>query len=178
MSNTSLKSFTLFAVIVLFSSCSASKKLTSILIENSNGNVELIYAGNQLPNNLVKEIKFFPNGDTLSVTPMLKGAVNGVVSFYSSDNKLKEQTTFENGVQNGVFKRFDLEGVLVLEGKLKAGKKVGVWTTWYDEVQKQEEKQYVDNLEDGKWTYWFIDGSVKREEVYKLGKLIEEKDFN
>ena len=65
-----------------------------------------------------------------------------------------------------------------IEGKLKDGEKSGVWTTWYDEVQKQEERTYSNNQPDGKWTYWYIDGELKREEIYKLGKLIEEKNFN
>ena len=150
----------------------------SILVEDPSGNVELIYAGTQSPENLVKEIRFYPNGDTLSVTPMKKSAVNGVVSFYYAENTPKEQTTFVDGKQNGQFKRFDKDGVLVLEGNLDNGQKNGVWTTWYDEVQKQEERIYLNNQADGKWTYWYIDGEVKREEVYKLGKLIEEKDFN
>jgi antitoxin component YwqK of YwqJK toxin-antitoxin module len=152
--------------------------MMNILVEDPMGNVELIYAGSQSPQNLVKEIRYYPNGDTLSVTPMKKGAVDGVVTFYYPENKPKEQTAFVKGMSQGEFKRFDKSGVLVLEGALKNGEKNGVWTTWYDEVQKQEERTYSDNQPDGKWTYWYIDGELKREEVYKLGKLIEEKDFN
>lgn len=152
--------------------------MMSVFVEDPKGNTELIYAGTQSPENLVKEIRFYPNGDTLSVTPMKKGAVNGVVTFNYLDNKPKEQTTFTNGKQNGLFKRFDKNGVLVLEGNLTNGQKNGVWTTWYDEVQKQEERNYANGQPEGKWTYWYIDGELKREEVYKTGKLIEEKDFN
>jgi len=152
--------------------------MMSILVEDPTGNVELVYSGNQSPQNLVKEIRFYPNGDTLSVTPMKKGAVDGVVTFYYPENKPKEQTTFVSGMSQGQFTRFDENGVLVIEGKLKDGEKSGLWTTWYDEVQKQEERTYSDNQPDGKWTYWYIDGELKREEIYKLGKLIEEKNFN
>ena len=168
----------LFSVLVSFmAGCSSSNKLVSVLVEDKSGNVELVYAKTQSPENLVKEIRFYPNGDTLSVTPMLKGAVNGVVSNYHKDNRLKEQISFVNGKQNGVFRRFDAEGVLVFEGSLVDGKKTGVWTTWYDEVQMEEQRNYTDDVPDGKWTYWYIDGSPKREEVYEAGKLIAEKDF-
>lgn len=152
--------------------------MVSVFVEDPNGNVELVYAGKELAENLVKEIRFYPNGDTLSVTPMKKGAVHGIVAFFYPENKPKEQTTFVNGVSQGVFKRFDKDGVLVLEGNLNKGEKHGVWTTWYDEVQQQEERTYLNGKPDGKWTYWYIDGELKREETYKLGKIIEEKDFN
>ena len=152
--------------------------MMSVLVEDVGGNVELIYAGSESPNNLVKEIRFYPNGDTLSVTPMKKGAVNGTVAFYYPKNKPKEKTTFENGKQQGLFRRFDKEGVLVLEGNLENGQKSGAWITWYDEVQKQEVRNYSNDQPDGKWSYWYMDGELKREEVYKNGKLLEEKDFN
>lgn len=151
----------------------AGGKMVSVLA----GDTELIYRKSQSPDNLVKEIRYYPNGDTLSVTPMLKGAVDGVVSTYHKGNLLKEQVSFENGTQNGPFKRYDKDGVLVFEGQLKNGLKSGIWTTWYDEVQKQEERLYKSDVPSGKWTYWYIDGSIKREEVYQDGKLLEEKDF-
>lgn len=162
--------------LVLVSSC--SPKLTSVLVEDPNGNVELTYQGSESTENLVKEVRFYPNGDTLSVTPMKKGAVNGNVLNYYPHNHLKELTTFVDGQQKGVFKRFDTEGVLVFEGQLVNGLKEGIWTTWYDDVQMQEQRNYLNDQPDGKWTYWFIDGTVRREEVYKLGKLVEEKDYN
>lgn len=170
---------TFLTTLIAFSiGCASSKKLTTVLVEDKAGNVELIYSGSQSPEHLVKEIRYYPNSDTLSVTPMKKGAVHGVVSFYHPSNLLKEQTTFVDGVQNGLFRQYDENGVLVFEGKLVNGQKDGVWITWYDEVQMQEQRIYKNDVADGKWTYWYIDGNLKREEVYKLGKIIEEKDYN
>lgn len=176
--NTISNAFYIVLVLVGLSACSGSKQLTSVLVENANGNVELIYAGNQSPENLVKEIRFSASGDTLSVTPMKEGAVHGVITRYFPENRLKERVSFQDGVQSGVYQRYDNQGVLVFEGRLENGLKEGTWTTWYDEVQKEEERNYTKDEANGKWTYWYIDGNLKREEVYKLGKLIEEKNFN
>lgn len=151
--------------------------MITVLVEDKTGNTELVYRKVQAPNNLVKEIRYYPNGDTLSVTPMLKGAVHGVVTQYQKGNVLKEQVAFQNGVQNGIFRRFDKDGVVVFEGQLKDGEKTGTWTTWYDDVQKQEERTYQNDVPSGKWTYWYIDGALKREEVYENGKLLESNDF-
>ncbi|MFT5020867.1 MAG: antitoxin component YwqK of YwqJK toxin-antitoxin module [Polaribacter sp.] len=171
-------SFWLLIVIVGLAGCSGSKQLTSVLVENANGSVELIYAGIQSPENLVKEVRYSASGDTLSITPMKKGCVHGTVSHFHSGNKLKECVPFQNGVQSGVYQRYDNEEVLVFEGKLEKGLKEGTWTTWYDEVQMEEQRNYSKDVADGKWTYWYIDGNLKRMEVYNLGKLIEEENFN
>lgn len=164
------------ALCVITSGC--SKKLTTVLVEDPSGNVELIYAGTQTPENLVKEIRYFSNGDTLSITPMLKSAIHGVFTAYHQGNLKKEEVTFQKGIQDGIFRKYDKEGILVFEGGMSKGLKNGVWTTWYDEVQMAEQRVYVNDQADGVWTYWFIDGSPKREEIYKLGKLIEHKNFN
>jgi antitoxin component YwqK of YwqJK toxin-antitoxin module len=168
--------FGFLSIAAVLSSCSGGKLIT-VLVEDKTGNTELVYKKSQGPENLVKEVKYYPNGDTLSITPMDKGAVHGIVSRFHEGNRLKEQISFKDGTQDGLFRRYDKEGVLVFEGELKNGLKTGVWTTWYDDFQKQEERIYVDDLASGKWTYWYIDGSLKREELYKNGKLLEEKDF-
>jgi antitoxin component YwqK of YwqJK toxin-antitoxin module len=163
-------------ILLLVCSC-GSGKLITVLEENENGNTVLQYRKAEAPENLVTEIRFYPNGDTLSVTPTQQGAIHGDLLRYGKNNKLKERITYVKGVQDGLFQRFDKDGVLVFEGMLKRGKKEGVWTTWYDDVQKEEERKYADDEPDGKWTYWYIDGNVRREEVYESGKLIEATDY-
>ena len=176
MTDKQFKNLVLLALVSLFIA-SCSPKLQSVLVEDKNGNTELIYAGTPSPENLVKEIVYYSNGDTLSITPMLKGAVNGSVKKFTEGNLLKEVVTFKKGEQSGIYQWYDNEGVLVFEGKLEKGLKTGVWTTWYDEVQVQETRTYTNDLAEGKWSYYYIDGTLKREEVYKNGKLIEEKNF-
>lgn len=166
-----------FSICIGFASCGASKKLVSVLVEDQNGNTELVYARSEAPENLVKEVRFFPNGDTLTVTPMLNGKVDGVVLRYLEGNILVEEVTFKEGVQDGRFKRYDKDGILVFEGELTNGQKTGIWTTWYDDVQAQEKRSYSNDEPDGKWTYWYIDGSLKREEVFENGKLIESTEY-
>ncbi|MGB1317951.1 MAG: toxin-antitoxin system YwqK family antitoxin, partial [Flavobacteriales bacterium] len=132
-------------VLMVASACSGSKQLSSVTQEHATGNVELVYAGSQVAENLVKEIIYAPNGDTLSVTPMKKGAVHGSLVRYYSGNIIKEVLSFQNGSQTGLYQRFDDQGVLVFEGKLEQGLKQGVWTTWYDEVQMEEQRSYSDD---------------------------------
>lgn len=150
----------------------------SVLVEDPNGNVELTYQGKESTENLVKEVRFYPNGDTLSVTPMKNSVVHGVLSNYHAGNVIKDRTNFVQGKANGLYRQYDTNGQVVFEGMLKDGLKEGEWLTWYDESQLQEKRSYSNDLPDGKWSYWYIDGTLKREEVYEFGKLIEAKDLN
>lgn len=165
------------ASISLMALSSCSSKLISVLVEDTKGNVELVYQGKEAPANLVKEIRFYANGDTLSVTPMKGSAVHGTVVSYHPGNLLKEEVEFVNGKQDGVFRKYDANGVLVFEGSMKNGLKEGVWTAWYDEVQMAEQRTYAKDVLHGKSTYWYIDGELKREERYDSGKLIDAYDL-
>jgi len=167
----------LFILIALLVASCSSGKLITVSKPQENASSELIYRRKERPENLVMEIRYYPNGDTLSVTPLQRGTVHGTVRSFFPNNVIKEEVEFVNGEQHGGFRRYDNEGTLILEGELVNGKKTGTWTTWYDEVQKLEQRTYIDDRPDGKWTYWYIDGSLKREETYRNGALIEAKDF-
>ena len=139
--------------------------------------VQLHYNGAESPLNLVKEVRFYQSGSKKSVTPLIEGKVHGKVEYYYPSGYLKESMTFSNGVQDGVYRSFDAEGVLVFEGIMKNGLKQGKWTTWYDEVQRSEERTYLDDQLHGEWTFWYIDGSVKRVEVYDHGTITEQTEY-
>ena len=117
------------------------------------------------------------DGPKKMVTPMKEGKVEGTVENYYPSGHLKETIRFKNGIQDGPFRSYDADGVLVFEGAMVGGKKQGKWTTWYDEVQKSEERIYKDDELNGQWTYWYIDGTKKRVEDYENGKLINQTEF-
>ena len=65
------------------------------------------------------------------------------------------------------------DGQLDLMGMLdKDGKRVGLWTKWYENGNKKEEGLVIDEntiggiVEDGLWTYWYENGNKKEEGTY------------
>ena len=56
------------------------------------------------------------------------------------------------------------------QGNVKDGKKVGKWTSWYENGLKWTDRNYKDGKEDGKSTEWFANGQIKTEGNYKDGK--------
>ena len=58
------------------------------------------------------------------------------------------------------------------EGNYKDGKLDGKWTWWNKKGQKIKQKNYKNGKLDGKLIEWFqFNGEIKREEIYKNGKL-------
>lgn len=162
-----------FLAVVFMSACSSSRNLVSVVPDDSDGTVELIYSGRVADDRLVKEIRYYPNGDTLSVTPMKKRKVHGVLKHYHPGNILEKTAVFGDGRQEGLFRQFDEKGVLLFEGTMKNGMKHGLWVTWYDETQREEERTYIEDRPHGTWRYWYIDGYLKREEEYENGELVK-----
>jgi len=162
---------------VLISSCGGSKDLVTVVLEDSKGNTELIYTGSAVPTNMVREVRFNPHGDSLSVTPLQEGVLHGDVITFHPNGKRKELVTYAEGKQNGRFIAYDLEGVIAFDGTLKDGKKHGLWSYWYDETQMKQQCPFENDILTGKCSFWYIDGNLKREETYSAGKLIASQDF-
>ena len=55
-------------------------------------------------------------------------------------------------------------------GKMKNGKKDGLWTSWYEIGQKESEETFKDGKRDGLWTRWYKNGQKYSEGTYKDGK--------
>lgn len=144
--------------------------------EHADGNRKLTYAGRVEPSQLVSELRLNPNGDTVSITPLLNGVPHGELVMFHPNGKRKESVTYVNGKQDGWFSAHDTDGTVVFEGKMTDGLKQGLWTHWYDEVQMSQQCIYENDVLSGKCTYWYIDGNLKREETYSDGKLVAGKD--
>ena len=63
-------------------------------------------------------------------------------------------------------------------GKMKNGKKDGLWTSWYENGQKESEETFKDGKRDGLGTWWYENGQKFSEGTYKDGKLIFIKRWN
>ncbi|MDR1460012.1 MAG: hypothetical protein LBI60_07335 [Bacteroidales bacterium] len=48
----------------------------------------------------------------------------------------------------------------------------GVWTSWYENGQKNSEQNYIDGKEDGKYRVWYPNGNPYIQGEYKMGMKI------
>ena len=57
-------------------------------------------------------------------------------------------------------------------GKMKNGKKDGLWTGWDDNGQKRSKGTYKDGKMDGLWTLWYDNGQKMYDGTFKNGELL------
>ena len=75
----------------------------------------------------------------------------------------------------------DFAGDSILVGKCffdNEGKKTGHWQTWYESGQSKDDEHFVDGNPHGKCLYYFDNGQLAAEELYKNGELIDYKLFD
>lgn len=68
-------------------------------------------------------------------------------------------------------KVFDLHSNsnMKIEGSYIDGKKVGIYTSWYDNGQKMAEEHYKDGIKVGEWIKWYDNGNLKERKHYHQG---------
>lgn len=174
-----MKFGTLFAsiLVVMSLACSSTKNLTEETIASDTTKTVLYYKGSGKNKKLVKEEKYFDNGQMMSVQNFKKGQLHGEWKTWLKNGSPQEEGMYENGFKNGHFKFYDGTGELLYEGDMKDDMKHGTWTTWYDDSQMEEQKEYKDGQLDGRWVYWYIDGNLRREETYQNGVKLTEINY-
>ena len=77
-----------------------------------------------------------------------------------------------NGVKNGEFKLYQLNGTLEISGQMENNKNVGLWQYFYPTGELESEGNFVDNNPEGKWKWYYPSGKIKEEGSYVKGKRI------
>ena len=79
---------------------------------------------------------------------------SGIARFHREDGSLESEVSYENGVQEGLYRDWNGEGRLVEEGNVHLG-------TFHGKVSK-----------------WFANGQLKSVEIFKFGVCIEATRWN
>lgn len=162
-------------LILALGSCSGSK-LLSVDQPTEEGIARLIYQGKEDPKRLVAEVRLNTEGDTIMLSPMLHGKPHGTVVAFHANGQRDQTIEYAQGRQSGLFRKFDNEGVLLIEGTLIDGKKSGLWTMWFDQTQMSEQCNYVNDVRHGNCSFWYIDGHLRAEETYVNGTMTARKE--
>ncbi len=135
--------------------------------------------------------------DTLEYsTNYLNNQKNGISSNFHSNGQLLSTQNYSNGLTNGKYVEMNINGDTIttyetingqLEGKWISKNSDGIityiaifkkghktFTTEYSEKGlKEKTTEYKDGLYDGKKTQFYENGTVKREETYKMDKMMK-----
>lgn len=132
--------------------------------------VGIISCSNQPAEKLpVETQKNIPNIDSTTFTIVTKQDTttqNGESIIRYDNGAVKMQGKMKEGKREGLWKSFYENGKQWSESTFTAGIKNGKTATWYENGNKRYEGFYSNDLESGKWTYWD-----------ETGKLVNSKDF-
>lgn len=98
---------------------------------------------------------------------------------YNIDDLIKDTSTdnieifsekYSNNVVSGkIYQIYNNQKVIL--GKIKNGKKEGIWNYWYDDGRKKSEGTYKDGRPNGLYTEWNESGQKLIQITYKDGKV-------
>jgi len=98
------------------------------------------------------------------------GAVGGVMVLVLSIIVRCEDLNFKDEKADGLYTSWYENGQKESEGNWKDGKQDGLWRFWFSTGQKEQEGTYKDGKLVGLWTFWFSTGQKWSEKTYKDDK--------
>ncbi|HQW87765.1 MAG TPA: hypothetical protein PLH93_11285 [Flavobacteriales bacterium] len=119
-----------------------------------------------------------PGGVLLRRVTYRRGRMHGPYADHFPDGALHEQVSYRNGLREGPYLRFTRTDTLDngprLEGQYHRGRRTGIWRRYYGNGVQSEEGPLVEDVLDGRWTYWDRQGRPRLERVYVRGALVSE----
>lgn len=115
------------------------------------------------------------------------GIKHGITKLYDENGKLNKVIPYKNGVENGLMREYNKDGVLITvtnfrngyfqrEDKInrvdRQGRKQGLYREYYETDQVKNEGYYKDDLKDGIFREFAMDGRVIKKEEYRMGELV------
>lgn len=94
------------------------------------------------------------------------GVISGTANYYYTSGKLMESGTFENGLKDKKWIRFNENGTISATAFYNLGKKTGTWLVYDDLGNKRFEMNYNNGDKTGIWTNWGDDGSILSTKSY------------
>lgn len=137
-------------------------------------------------------IFYYETGDVKQKGNYFQGLESGVWQWYLKTGELKKREEYAGGKRNGLSEQFDNQGNkiiygsyidnqrhgnwytntgdLVQNGTYVYGSKDGVWNHYYvQNGRKRFEGQYFNTQAHGRHRYFYENGALEREEIYRNG---------
>jgi uncharacterized protein len=111
---------------------------------------------------------WYESGNLLRVETFLKGLPDGEMTEYDDSLNVITKGSFLDGLKEGEW--MYIEGDEKTVGEYRNGEKTGIWKTLYTGNNRLAlQENYVDGLENGKYTRYHYNGKVWEEGVFLMG---------
>lgn len=116
-------------------------------------------------------------GQRLTEVPLQAGIVHGRARGWYDAGQLEVEEHFDNGLSDGVRKRWHANGKLKSEATIVKGELHGPYTGWHDNGQLAARLTMVHGLGEGLSEAWHPDGSKKALVTLNAGKPVKQEFF-
>lgn len=101
---------------------------TLYLAKKGEYSIEQFFLDYEFTFSFKKEFEFYNNGKIkLEIKGFGKYPLNGRITSYYENGKMKEVTEYKKGMKNGKYNKFNDDGILIVSGRWRNNKKRGRW---------------------------------------------------
>jgi tetratricopeptide (TPR) repeat protein len=116
------------------------------------------------------------NGKIQGKGILSNGKLKGRRLLYHLNGNISDQIEYENGLSNGLEKRYYEDGILKQEGIIKNEKEIGTWKAFHPNGQLKNLTPFnEDGKINGKSISYYSTGKIKSSYEYKNGTYIKDK---
>jgi len=110
--------------------------------------------------------EYYGNGALKLEMQIGNGVPEGAYVIYFEDHKPKEVRSYKKGKLHGLWRTYDVSGLLISEAEYKDGEKHGTWRIWDKSGTLRYEMGYTDGKRTGTWRMWDEKGKLTEERQY------------
>ena len=111
---------------------------------------------------------YYNNGNLEREEEFIRGKESGKYIEYNDSTKVIVEGQYEDGDKVGIWK-YDLDNYK-LNGSYKEGLKTGEWKGIFNNGKTAFEGNYIEDMPDGKHSYYYYNGMIRRQGWYEKGK--------
>ena len=91
------------------------------------------------------------------------------------EQKIAEELTHVDDQLQGPWLQYYTDGTIKMKGQYENGVKTGLFILNHPNGKLEAKGMYANSLKEGLWEQFDEEGNITKEEIYRRGKLIEEK---
>ena len=123
-------------------------------------------------NDMLQEYKAYGSDGKIVYQNKKEGKNNYDATLYYPNGNKKREGKVSNGVLDGKWKNYNINGYLTSEENYSAGKKDGKFTSYYENGNVKREIDYIEGESNGYYKEYYKNGKVKKEGAYIKDKQV------
>ena len=97
---------------------------------------------------------------------------------FTTDKGVKvREGNYENGLQTGEWRTYQIDGSPLIISNFKDGKMNGQYIQFHQNGNIHSRGEMVDDQKNGQWNWFYDNGQKQSQKTYEMGKIVGEEKF-